>query len=873
MAQIVCPSLGFVYASKCLGFPVSCNTKKLNALCRFGSSSQSSRSKAVHSSSKIDCANSNFENELEIFDEDLDHKSLTSSAMSNPKPYPSNMWAKDFICSLVTREQVALEDNEIDKRMEMLIGEMKDMFRCMEDGEISPSAYDTAWVARVPAIDGSHRPQFPQTLEWIVANQLADGSWGIDGSVLFACDRFLHTLSCVVSLTIWNTAKIHVQRGLDFIRRHGEEMMKEVLANQTSKVFQMVFPAMLKDAKKLGLDLDVTIFKQISEMRDAHLKRINVERPSDILYYLEGVQDIVDWKSILDLQSKDGSFLGSPASTACVLMHTGDNKCLEFLTTLFSKFGDHAPCMYPVDICERLRTVDSVEHLGIDRHFQKEIKQALDYVFRYWDERGIGLGRESLVPDINITATGLRLLRLHGYNVSSDVLKNMKTDNEEFSNMSVDEHCRGPSDMLSLYRCSQISFPKEKIMRDASAFAKDYLSKCIRSNKFPKELAINKDLRGEIEHVVDYPWHMSLPRLMARNYMEQFGSSQFWMGKTLYQMPNVSDQKYIELAKLDFNRVQALHGKEIQQITKWYADSGFMELTFPRHRPVEAYFAAAVVMFEPEYSACRIVYAKAICIAAILDDLYDAHASFDEVKLFTEAVKRWDLSLLHCLPTHMKICYLGLYNTVNELGQQGLEAQGRDVLPYLRSVWEDLLEAATKEAEWADAKYVPPLKEYLENGKVSVAFATTILNSIFFTGEPLSGHLLQHLDFRANFLHLVCLSGRLINDTRTFTHEKDRGELASCIQCYRREHPASTKEEALDYLNNLNEDCLIQLNCHFLKPGIVPTCYRKLLFNTARVAQLFYKNKDGFGMSAEEMEGHIRKSLFEPVFKEKNPML
>lgn len=104
-----------------------------------------------------------------------------------------------------------MDDNE--KRVEKLILEIKDKFNSMEDGEISPSSYDTAWVARVPAIDGSQQPHFPQTLKWITDNQLSDGSWGED-SIFLASDRILNTLACVISLTIWNTSKTHVQRGL-----------------------------------------------------------------------------------------------------------------------------------------------------------------------------------------------------------------------------------------------------------------------------------------------------------------------------------------------------------------------------------------------------------------------------------------------------------------------------------------------------------------------------------------------------------------------------------------------------------------------------------------------------------------------------------
>jgi hypothetical protein len=41
------------------------------------------------------------------------------------------------------------------------------------------------------------------------------------------------------------------------------------------------------------------------------------------------------------------------------------------------------PCLYPVDLLERLLIVDNIVRLGIDRHFEKEIKEALDYVYRY----------------------------------------------------------------------------------------------------------------------------------------------------------------------------------------------------------------------------------------------------------------------------------------------------------------------------------------------------------------------------------------------------------------------------------------------------------------------------------------------------------
>jgi len=60
-----------------------------------------------------------------------------------------------------------------------------------------------------------------------------------------------------------------------------------------------------------------------------------------LLSSLEGIEDMVEWERIMDVQSQDGSFFSSPASTACVFMHTGDIKCLQFLNDVLSKFGTY----------------------------------------------------------------------------------------------------------------------------------------------------------------------------------------------------------------------------------------------------------------------------------------------------------------------------------------------------------------------------------------------------------------------------------------------------------------------------------------------------------------------------------------------------
>lgn len=82
----------------------------------------------------------------------------------------------------------------------------------MEDGEITISAYDTAWVALVEDVHGSGAPQFPSSLDWIAKNQLSDGSWG-DKELFSAHDRIMNTLACVIALKSWNMHPEKCEKG------------------------------------------------------------------------------------------------------------------------------------------------------------------------------------------------------------------------------------------------------------------------------------------------------------------------------------------------------------------------------------------------------------------------------------------------------------------------------------------------------------------------------------------------------------------------------------------------------------------------------------------------------------------------------------
>ena len=136
-----------------------------------------------------------------------------------------------------------------------------------------------------------------------------------------------------------------------------------------------------------------------------------------LAYVSEGLGKSQDWEMVLKYQRKNGSLSNSPSTTAAAFTHLKNSGCLSYLQSLLDKFGDAVSpstlvysflcifsnisnfsnsyldilnfnfffqfqTVYPLDIYSRLCMVDSLEMLGIDRHFRKEIRSVLDETYR-----------------------------------------------------------------------------------------------------------------------------------------------------------------------------------------------------------------------------------------------------------------------------------------------------------------------------------------------------------------------------------------------------------------------------------------------------------------------------------------------------------
>ena len=82
---------------------------------------------------------------------------------------------------------------------------------------------------------------------------------------------------------------------------------------------------------------------------------------------------------------------------------------------------------------------------------------------------------------------------------------------------------------------------------------------------------------------------------------------------------------------------------------RWWKDLEVpTNFPFARDRIVESYFWTLGAYFEPHFGVGRKILTKVIVISSILDDIYDAYGTFEELQIFTTAIQRlFELVTVH----------------------------------------------------------------------------------------------------------------------------------------------------------------------------------------------------------------------------------
>ncbi|XP_071918002.1 copalyl diphosphate synthase 1, chloroplastic-like isoform X2 [Coffea arabica] len=624
----------------------------------------------------------------------------------NPKELLKNY---HVICKPLRVAQIPVKQTHEDDGIrgndhEDSISYIKRLLRTMDDGRITISAYDTAWIALIEDVNGSDNPQFPSSLQWIIDNQLPDGSWG--EAHFCPYDRLLNTLACVIALKSWTTHEDKIAEGIAIIKTL-LDMCK--LENVESMIcgFEVIFPALLERARNLGIEIpsDTPFVKEICAARDLKLERIPKDLmhalPTSLLYSLEGFSDL-NWDKVLKLKCHNGSFLTSPASTAFAFIETKDEQCLNFITEVTQNFNGGAPPCYPVDLYARLFAVDRLKRLGISRYFMSEIDECLNHVYRCWTEDGIFSGRGTNFSDIDDTSMGFRLLRLHGYDMSPEVFKNFKKD-DKFS-CYPGQMIEAATPIFNFYRASQVLFPGEKILEEAREFAYNFLQNWLACGNYLDKWIIAKDIPSEVRYALEVPWYASLPRIETRFYVEQYGGTDdVWIAKTLYRMPEISNNAYLELAKGDYNKCQLQHLNQWTDIQQWYKKCNLVDHGISIQFLEHAFFVAMASIFEPERSKERIAWTKSFIFCEMIKFYFNA-TSFDKKKMFLMGFKSHTRgTMTGCCRSEVDQRLLSnLLEFLHQLSTDTAQELGKDIRQQLFEAWESWLMTNTEKFQWGE---------------------------------------------------------------------------------------------------------------------------------------------------------------------------
>ncbi|KAF8411658.1 hypothetical protein HHK36_004216 [Tetracentron sinense] len=485
-----------------------------------------------------------------------------------------------------------------------------------------------------------------------------------------------------------------------------------------------------------------------------------------------------------------------------------------------------------------LELIDTLQRLGVGYHFENEIKGALNTIISMKDTNML------VEDDLYVTALNFRLFRQHGYEVSQDVFKSFKDKKDGGFKAYISEDIKG---MLSMYEASYYAVEGEDLLNEAQEFTTRHLKELIKGNIY-----IDPHLVKQVNHALELPLHWRFSWLEARWFIDT------------YKMKIDTDPLLLELAKLDFNMVQATHQQELKDVSRWWNSLGLGKtLSFARDRLVENFYWAAGFIFEPKYGYCRKSITKLICLITPIDDVYDVYGSLDELKLFTDAVERWDINTVQDLPDYMKICFLALYNTTNEMAYDVLREHGQDIIQYLKKVWTDLCKAYLAEATWYYNGYTPTLEEYINNALISVSGPLIQVHAYFLLGGKITKEAIEYLMGYQNLIRWSSVTFRLADDLGTATDEIKRGDVPKSIQCYMHESGVS-EEIAREHINHLIAEMWKKMNKDMVSSHF-PLHFTSLGVNTARTAQCFYLYGDGYGIPDRETKEQVLSMWIEPI--------
>lgn len=292
------------------------------------------------------------------------------------------------------------------------------------DGDLGVSAYDVAWMARLPA-DSGNGVRWPELIEWLINRQWPDGSWG--GAIPYYHDRTLCTLSAIIALKergAGPTVEGAIKRGVQYLWHNLHLLHCDPIELVG---FELILPTLLVRARALDLDVPTHSYGY-GPLRARKLSLLPAESlysPStSVAFSAEFLDTTADPARLCQLQGEHGAIANSPATTAYfVLQGNGNQTALDYLERVRTR----PPAFHPWRTFEIAWTLEHLAFGGlslnalIEPSIWTELQAALDF-----GETGVGIDPTFGINDGDTTSVTLHVLARGGQPVDPMILRHFE---------------------------------------------------------------------------------------------------------------------------------------------------------------------------------------------------------------------------------------------------------------------------------------------------------------------------------------------------------------------------------------------------------------------------------------------------------------
>lgn len=308
--------------------------------------------------------------------------------------------------------------------------EIYDLLEQIGPGRMTPTAYDTAWVARLAALD---EPVGQQALHWIREHQLEDGSWGAIQPV-YHHDRAVSTLAAMNALA--RRGEIEDRARLSRAEAALETALEGLGSDPAGETigFEMIVPALLSEAQSLGVvdHQGAQVIRHLAPKRSAKLAVLPdgvINRTVTLAFSAEMTG--YDGMKLLDtdnLQEPDGSISYSPSATAYYAWHVNpsDRNALNYLEGI--TVGGAVPDVAPFDVFEQAWVLWNLKLIPSDEKMESLCQPHLDSLERSWTPgRGVGFASGYAAKDGDCTSITFDVLTHFGRRPDLDTILRYET--------------------------------------------------------------------------------------------------------------------------------------------------------------------------------------------------------------------------------------------------------------------------------------------------------------------------------------------------------------------------------------------------------------------------------------------------------------